>query len=67
MIFQKTLPLEPGSACINSCSFNHNGQLLITGGADGMIRLFGKLEFSLTNAAKAIFYITSKLCQEKNS
>ncbi|XP_060570852.1 WD repeat-containing protein 91-like [Ruditapes philippinarum] len=36
----KTLPLEPGSACINSCSFNHNGQLLITGGADGMIRLF---------------------------
>ncbi|XP_053407705.1 WD repeat-containing protein 91-like [Mercenaria mercenaria] len=36
----KTLPLESGPVCVNSCSFNHNGQLLITGGADGVIRLF---------------------------
>ncbi|KAL4231180.1 WD repeat-containing protein 91 [Mactra antiquata] len=37
---EKSLPLEPGPVCITSCSFNHNGQLLITGGVDGMIRLF---------------------------
>ncbi|KAH3787615.1 hypothetical protein DPMN_165741 [Dreissena polymorpha] len=37
---ERTLPLEPGPVGITSCSFNHNGQLLIAGGVDGIIRLF---------------------------
>lgn len=36
----KHLELQPGPMTINCCSFNHNGHLLLTGGADGNIRLF---------------------------
>ncbi|KAJ3428524.1 hypothetical protein M0812_23848 [Anaeramoeba flamelloides] len=32
--------LEPGNVAINSMDFNHNGNLLVTAGSDGMIRLF---------------------------
>ena len=35
------LPLNPPTA-INCMCFNHNSNLLVTGGVDGMIRLFGK-------------------------
>lgn len=35
------LPLTPAIA-VNCMAFNHNGNLLVTGGVDGMIRLFGK-------------------------
>ena len=34
------LPLNPPTA-INCMCFNHNSNLLVTGGVDGMIRLFG--------------------------
>ncbi|XP_076104338.1 WD repeat-containing protein 91-like isoform X4 [Mytilus galloprovincialis] len=34
------LNLDPGPVAINCCSYNHNGQLLLAGAADGMIRLF---------------------------
>ena len=37
--------LWPGAqAAINCTSFNHNGNLLITGAGDGMIRLFGECQ-----------------------
>ena len=35
------LPLTPAIA-VNCMAFNHNSNLLVTGGVDGMIRLFGK-------------------------
>ena len=41
-ITQRQLPLEPGPVGINCCCFNHNGQVLLTGGVDGVVRLFGK-------------------------
>ncbi|VDI82357.1 Hypothetical predicted protein [Mytilus galloprovincialis] len=34
------LNLDPGPVAINCCSYNHNGQLLLAGAADGRIRLF---------------------------
>ncbi|KAK6186094.1 hypothetical protein SNE40_008198 [Patella caerulea] len=37
---EKQLVLDPGPVSINCSSYNHNGQLLITGAADGVIRLF---------------------------
>ena len=42
LFFLKTvLPLTPAIA-VNCMAFNHNSNLLVTGGVDGMIRLFGK-------------------------
>ncbi|XP_041369191.1 WD repeat-containing protein 91-like isoform X2 [Gigantopelta aegis] len=40
MKLDKVLPLEPSPIAVNCCVYNHNGQLLITGAADGKIRLF---------------------------
>lgn len=40
MRLEKTLSLEPLSATVNCCVFNHNGQLLLAGAVDGRIRLF---------------------------
>ncbi|XP_033109772.1 WD repeat-containing protein 91-like [Anneissia japonica] len=40
MKLQKELPLLSNSGCINCCSYNHNGHLLITGFSDGKIRIF---------------------------
>ncbi|XP_071946900.1 WD repeat-containing protein 91-like [Antedon mediterranea] len=40
MKLQKELPLLANSGCINCCSYNHNGHLLITGFSDGKIRIF---------------------------
>ncbi|KAL2099658.1 hypothetical protein ACEWY4_004052 [Coilia grayii] len=37
---QLQFSLEPGPVAINCTAFNHNGNLLVTGAADGMIRLF---------------------------
>lgn len=34
--------LEPEPVAINCTAFNHNGNLLVTGAADGVIRLFGQ-------------------------
>lgn len=54
---QRSFPLEPGPVCINSCSFNHNGQLLLAGGVDGSIRLFGKWDFcDFFNQTKFLWY-----------
>ena len=38
---QQYLSLSPGPIAINSLVYNHNGQLLLTGAADGRIRLYG--------------------------
>lgn len=40
MFSQKQLPLDPGPVGINCCCFNHNGQVLLTGGVDGVVRIF---------------------------
>ncbi|KAL3865137.1 hypothetical protein ACJMK2_006758 [Sinanodonta woodiana] len=40
MKIDRQLSFEPGPVAVNCCSFNHNGQLLLTGAADGVIRLF---------------------------
>ncbi|XP_071090534.1 WD repeat-containing protein 91-like isoform X1 [Haliotis cracherodii] len=40
MKMDKQLPLEPTPVAINCCQYNHNGQLLMTGAADGRIRIF---------------------------
>ena len=39
---QRELQLKPSVGCVNCTSYNHNGNLLVTGGMDGMIRIFGK-------------------------
>uniref|UniRef100_A0A4W5PCM4 WD repeat-containing protein 91 n=1 Tax=Hucho hucho TaxID=62062 RepID=A0A4W5PCM4_9TELE len=38
---QLQFSLEPGPVAVNCTAFNHNGNLLVTGAADGVIRLFG--------------------------
>ena len=35
-----TLPLGPDAAVAHALAFNHNGKMLATAGADGMIRLY---------------------------
>ena len=40
--------LDPYPSSIHCMSHNHNGTLLVTGGADGMIRLFGTCNFDLS-------------------
>ncbi|XP_069139768.1 WD repeat-containing protein 91-like isoform X2 [Argopecten irradians] len=40
MKVNKQLPIDPGPIAVNCCSFNHNGQLLLTGAADGVIRMY---------------------------
>ncbi|XP_076842471.1 WD repeat-containing protein 91 [Brachyhypopomus gauderio] len=37
---QLQFALEPGPVAVNCTAFNHNGNLLVTGAADGFIRLF---------------------------
>ncbi|KAJ8317213.1 hypothetical protein KUTeg_005117 [Tegillarca granosa] len=40
MKVHKILPVEPGPVAVNCCCYNHNGQLLLTGAADGRIRMY---------------------------
>ncbi|XP_052772488.1 WD repeat-containing protein 91-like isoform X1 [Mya arenaria] len=40
MKVERILPIEPGPIGITSCRYNHNGQLLIAGGVDGIIRQY---------------------------
>lgn len=42
--FQLQFSLEPEPIAINCTAFNHNGNLLVTGAADGIVRLFGMLK-----------------------
>ena len=56
LFFQRQLRLEPLPTCINCTAYNHNGTLCISGGADGMIRLFGK---SLRRKVEALNLFTT--------
>lgn len=42
-VTQVQFSLEPEPVAINCTAFNHNGNLLVTGAADGFIRLFGNV------------------------
>lgn len=42
-LLQLQFSLEPEPVAINCTAFNHNGNLLVTGAADGVIRLFGNV------------------------
>ena len=41
---QAMLLMEAGSPAVNCTTFNHNGNLLLAGGSDGIVRLFGKCQ-----------------------
>lgn len=41
-VSQLQFSLEPDPVAVNCTAFNHNGNLLVTGAADGVIRLFGQ-------------------------
>lgn len=41
-VSQLQFSLEPEPVAVNCTAFNHNGNLLVTGAADGVIRLFGQ-------------------------
>ncbi|XP_020630287.1 WD repeat-containing protein 91-like isoform X2 [Orbicella faveolata] len=45
MRVERQLPLDPVPTCINCTAFNHNATLCISGGSDGMIRLFDMRSF----------------------
>ncbi|XP_015756761.1 PREDICTED: WD repeat-containing protein 91-like [Acropora digitifera] len=49
MKLERQLRLEPLPTCINCTAYNHNGTLCISGGADGMIRLFDMRSFDCLN------------------
>ncbi|XP_030624510.1 WD repeat-containing protein 91 [Chanos chanos] len=50
---QLQFALEPGPVAINCTAFNHNGNLLVTGAADGMIRLFDMQRYESAMSWKA--------------
>lgn len=43
---EQHLSLSPGPIAVNSLVYNHNGQLLLTGAADGRIRLYDMSTYS---------------------
>jgi len=50
---EHAFPVEPDPVKINSIRFNHNGSMLLTGGIDGMIRIFDMSNFSTIMGWKA--------------
>uniref|UniRef100_A0A8C9SJG2 WD repeat-containing protein 91 n=1 Tax=Scleropages formosus TaxID=113540 RepID=A0A8C9SJG2_SCLFO len=50
---QLQFSLEPGPVAINCTAFNHNGNLLVTGAADGVIRLFDMQHYESAMSWKA--------------
>ena len=40
---QCSLPVAPNPVGVNCMAFNHNSNLLVTGGADGMLRIYGRM------------------------
>ncbi|MBN3283593.1 WDR91 protein, partial [Polyodon spathula] len=50
---QLQFSLEPGPIAINCTAFNHNGNLLVTGAADGIIRLFDMQRYESAMSWKA--------------
>ncbi|XP_061836691.2 WD repeat-containing protein 91 [Nerophis lumbriciformis] len=50
---QVQFTLEPEPVAINCTAFNHNGNLLVTGAADGVIRLFDMQQYESAMSWKA--------------
>ncbi|ELK35562.1 WD repeat-containing protein 91 [Myotis davidii] len=50
---QLQFSLDPGPIAINCTAFNHNGNLLVTGAADGVIRLFDMQQHECAMSWKA--------------
>ncbi|KAJ8402099.1 hypothetical protein AAFF_G00373340 [Aldrovandia affinis] len=50
---QLQFSLEPGPVAINCTAFNHNGNLLVAGAADGVIRLFDMQRYESAMSWKA--------------
>ncbi|KAL7853260.1 hypothetical protein AOLI_G00201040 [Acnodon oligacanthus] len=50
---QLQFALEPGPVAVNCAAFNHNGNLLVTGAADGRIRLFDMQRYESVMSWKA--------------
>ncbi|CAI9563155.1 unnamed protein product [Staurois parvus] len=50
---QLQFSLEPSPIAVNCTSFNHNGNLLVTGAADGVIRLFDMQQHQCAMSWKA--------------
>ncbi|XP_072518426.1 WD repeat-containing protein 91 [Salminus brasiliensis] len=50
---QLQFALEPGPVAVNCTAFNHNGNLLVTGAADGRIRLFDMQRYESVMSWKA--------------
>uniref|UniRef100_W5KRE7 WD repeat-containing protein 91 n=1 Tax=Astyanax mexicanus TaxID=7994 RepID=W5KRE7_ASTMX len=50
---QLQFALEPGPVAVNCTAFNHNGNLLVTGAADGWIRLFDMQRYESVMSWKA--------------
>ncbi|XP_056875872.1 WD repeat-containing protein 91 isoform X2 [Takifugu flavidus] len=50
---QLQFSLEPEPVAINCTAFNHNGNLLVTGAADGIIRLFDMQQYESAMSWKA--------------
>ncbi|XP_077479598.1 WD repeat-containing protein 91 [Stigmatopora argus] len=50
---QLQFSLEPEPVAINCTAFNHNGNLLVTGAADGVIRLFDMQQYESAMSWKA--------------
>ncbi|XP_062867318.1 WD repeat-containing protein 91 [Trichomycterus rosablanca] len=50
---QLQFTLEPGPVAINCTAFNHNGNLLVTGAADGIIRLLDMQKYESVMSWKA--------------
>nr|XP_057913246.1 WD repeat-containing protein 91 isoform X2 [Doryrhamphus excisus] len=50
---QLQFALEPEPVAINCTAFNHNGNLLVTGAADGVIRLFDMQQYESAMSWKA--------------
>ncbi|XP_048876774.1 WD repeat-containing protein 91 isoform X2 [Brienomyrus brachyistius] len=50
---QLQFSLEPDTVAINCTAFNHNGNLLVTGAADGVIRLFDMQHYESAMSWKA--------------
>uniref|UniRef100_A0A8D2NS76 WD repeat-containing protein 91 n=1 Tax=Zosterops lateralis melanops TaxID=1220523 RepID=A0A8D2NS76_ZOSLA len=51
--FQLQFSLEPEPIAINCTAFNHNGNLLVTGAADGIVRLFDMQQHECAMSWKA--------------
>lgn len=56
--------MEAGSPAINCTTFNHNGNLLLAGGNDGIVRLFGE-NITLTTTIVMWYHVTPDISSQE--